>query len=263
MSTAIRLPEPLGASVHAKEIRAFFGGNLIGPNELPEEIRFAFLCFTNRSGSNYLAELLASTGQLNIATEAMDWEEVARVAGNQHLASFQEYLARVMKHNARSGWFLTKLAIAYLPLLREAGLLDRCFAGARFIHITRADALGQAISYEIACQNRRWASFLPSAKPDEALEFSAERIAEHVARFAAGNRQFEELFAANGIVPLRITYEELLQDPQSALDRLAPSLGFNTLTVDATKLRLARQAGAINKRWRELFLAAKADAGRI
>ena len=254
-SSTIRLPAPLRESVHANEIRALFGGNLTARVKLRDDIKFVFLCFTNRCGSNYLARLLASTDRLNLAGEAMHWEEVRRVTTDWNLRSFQQYLGVVMERNARSGWFLTKLAVAYLPLLQEAGLLDRCFRNARFIHMTRDDTLDQAISYEIALQNQRWASFLLPTKPDEALEFSAERLGMHREQFREENRLFEALFAANGIVPARVTYEALVQDPQGTLDRLAPLLGFDTLTPNPAKVDTARQASAINQRWRELFFA--------
>jgi LPS sulfotransferase NodH len=253
---SIRLPDPLTDNIHANEIRALFGGSLSAQVRLRDHINFAFICFTNRCGSNYLAQLLAATGRLNLADDAMHWEEVGRVTTRWNLRSFQQYFAVVMERNARSGWFLTKLAIAYLPLLQEAGLLDRCFRNARFIHITRDDTLDQAISLEIALQNQRWASFLAAAKPDEALEFSAPSIAMHRERFREENSMFETLFAANGIVPARVTYEALAKDPAGTLDRLAPLFGFETLRPDLVKVTTARQAGAINRRWRELFLAA-------
>lgn len=40
-------------------------------------LRFVFLCFTNRCGSNYLAELLASTGALNPAEEVFNGDTIA------------------------------------------------------------------------------------------------------------------------------------------------------------------------------------------
>src|ERR1019366_8254607 len=97
--------------------------------------------------------------------------------------------------------------------------------------------------------------------PDEALEFSAERLGMHREQFREENRLFEALFAANGIVPARVTYEALVQGPQGTLDRLAPLLGFDTLTPNPAKVDTARQASAINQRWRELFFALESGSG--
>jgi LPS sulfotransferase NodH len=251
MLPPVRLPASVTRSFHARKLRPYFGGSLVSTFMMPDDVRFAFLCFSNRCGSNYLADLLASTGELNLASEAMNWDETIRVCDENAIYSFHEYLYGIARHNMRSGWFLTKLSTFYLPLLRETGLLPRCFAGARFIHVRREDRLAQAISLEIALQTEQWASDQAVAIAPGALQFRPEKIAEHVAEIARQNREFAELFALNGIAATTVRYEDLVADPAGTVAGLAPVFGLERLAADLSRVRLVKQAGAINRDWWE------------
>ncbi|HQT47743.1 MAG TPA: hypothetical protein PLY97_11020, partial [Acidocella sp.] len=45
---------------HLSSVIEYFGDFTPEPANIPDTINFIFLCYTNRSGSNYLASLLAS-----------------------------------------------------------------------------------------------------------------------------------------------------------------------------------------------------------
>jgi LPS sulfotransferase NodH len=249
------LPRGIVTSLHLEKTRGLFARRLhAGP--LPDPaISWVFLCFTNRSGSNHLAELLASGRHLNQAEEIFNWDEVDRVRRLRDLPNFRRYVAFKCHRLARNGRFATKLAVPYLPLLRDAGLLDPLFANAHFIHITRTDTLAQAISYDIAVQTEAWASYLPRQRADTDLTFDAERLAAHQARFATQNAQFRKLFDLNAITPIHVTYETLTANPQATIDHVAVTLGLPPFPIDPTRLRLTRQASPLNAAWRARFLA--------
>jgi hypothetical protein len=61
---------------------------LFGPidrelENLPAQTSFVFLCFTNRCGSNFLAELLASSGKYNLTEELLN-RPVVRTVEQRH-----------------------------------------------------------------------------------------------------------------------------------------------------------------------------------
>ena len=146
-----------------------------------------------------------------------------------------------------------------LGLLLESGLLDQCFARAKFIHIVRNDLLGQAISYDIALQTDQWASFQNSRIPPEGLHFSADRISSHIEQFRNENLTFAQVFEANEITPMRVSYEALLTDAQGVLTGLAPLFGFETLVPEKSRATLSRQSSKINDIWRGLYLDHSSD----
>ena len=72
-------------------IEHFYGASQV-TCEMPSGIRFLFLCFTNRCGSTYLADLLTSTGVFGRIFESLNASEVLRVSAEHNLTSLQRYL---------------------------------------------------------------------------------------------------------------------------------------------------------------------------
>ena len=248
----ITLPRPLPTSPHAARIGAHFGPDN-HPSQPPLPARLVGLCFTNRCGSNYLAELLAATGAVNLAAEVLHFESVIPISTQSNISSLRKYLASMMSWNAIGGNYVTKLATAFLPALETAGLLDDALAGAAFIHITRRDRLGQAISFEIADQTGRWASY--QSPSDRQPRFSRYRIERIMANLAADDAYLGKFFTLNNIVPLSIVYEDVLADPLAAVARVLEFLGLPWSAPDQTKIRTERQSDALNEQWREMMLA--------
>lgn len=96
-------------------------------------LTYVFLCFTNRSGSNLVAEAMASDGQLNLAAEFLNHDEVSRVAERVGVATLQEYVSGVALHNQKASIFVSKIGIEHLNVLHSAGILDRILRRSRFI----------------------------------------------------------------------------------------------------------------------------------
>ncbi len=239
-------------SYHLDRLRTRFGPGLGPAVKLPADIALVFLCFTNRSGSNHLAELLAATGGINLAAEVLNHDELSGLADRTGLPSVAACLAALMRWDAVAGRYAAKLALSHVPVLDAAGLLPECLRRARFVLIERADKLDQAISFEIARQTGAWAAFQPVRQPPV---YDAARLAAQRDAFADQHRQFEAFFAAHAITPIRVTYEALCAGPEPELGRLAAALGLPAPAVPA-QLRFTRQSSPLNAEWRARFLAA-------
>lgn len=225
------------------------------PGKLPADTRFIFICFTNRCGSNYLANLLSSTGALNKADEVFNHDRVVAACQENRLSSLHGYVAHLARAAALNSVLVTKLAIDQLVMLVECGLLDRIIGRSRFIMMERLDKLGQAISLAIAEQNQRWAFYLPATRADEELRFSHERIVEILDSLTLQHCGFDRFFAWNSIMPVAVHYESLIDDPQALVAAIAPQIGCGALQVDEAQLELRPQAGSLNRAWRKRFLA--------
>lgn len=233
-----------------------FRGGATKRVELPADVRFAFLCFTNRCGSAHFGDLLRSTGVFGPVLEALNAKPVLDYSKNKSIRSFQGYFAAIVARDTRDGHYIVKTAPEHLALLTETGILDDIIERSAFLFIHRADTLGQAISRVIAEQNRRWAWDSPTTITDGELIFSAKAIAGHISHVTGQNQSFERFFALNGIDPVRVEYERLLEDPQAEMDRIARRLRIPSLRVDPSKLRFRQQRNEINDAWRSMFLSA-------
>jgi LPS sulfotransferase NodH len=222
--------------------------------DLPSRLRFVFLCFTNRSGSAYLIDLLTSAGITAQALETLNAGAVLTCCRGLGMQSLRDYFEHIVRRDARNDIFIVKVASEQLRLLTEAGILSEIRDRAEFLFMHRADRLGQAISRAIAEQNNRWGWNSPSDFPDDRLEYSAERITQHIYDIGLLNQAVDEFFALNGITPINVEYERLLGQPQYELDEIARRLRLPASTIDPARLTSRQQANAINHSWRTRFL---------
>jgi LPS sulfotransferase NodH len=220
----------------------------------PPDLDVLFLCFTNRCGSNYLAELLGTTGAFNVAGEFFNAPTVLAHAMQRGLQSLPAYFSALSVLVPHKGRIAAKVVIGQLVTLADAGILDALRGRTTFLFLERRDRLSQAISRVIAWQNGRWSSAHASHIPDSALLFDRAAIDTQLAWVANENAAFSRFFSANGIVPVHVTYEDLLADPGSAIDAVAASMGLKGLCVRPEKVAIRAQANAINGAWRNAYL---------
>jgi LPS sulfotransferase NodH len=224
------------------------------PGWTPPDLDVLFLCFTNRCGSNYLAHLLATTGAFNEAGEFFNAPTVLKHAVSLGLRSLPAYfnaLPGLVPHTQR---FAAKASIDQLLMLADAGILDALQGRVTYLLLERRDRLAQAISREIAWQNRRWTTAHVSDVPDSALRFDRAAIDAHLAAVAGEYAAFSFFFSINDIVPVHITYEAILADPVATIGAVAETMGLPVLYPRPESLAIQRQANAVNAAWRSIYL---------
>jgi LPS sulfotransferase NodH len=224
------------------------------PVALPAALRFVFLCFTSRSGSAHLGDLLSSTGYFEPALESLNAGEVLKLCGERAITSFSEYFAYIARRDARNNIYIVKVVPEQIILMIESGILDQIIERSDFLFLNRVDKLAQAISTAIAQQNNRWASDSPVELPDDRLVYSPEPIAHHLNHLTILNLCFERFFVFNGIAPITVEYERIVDKPQEEVAEITRRLGLPFLRADRGKLRFQRQANEVNQAWRTRFL---------
>lgn len=248
------VPFGMEPDVNTRKIEAHFGGFGCGALSLPDGVTYVILCFVNRSGSNYLADLLGATGVMNRANEAFLWDSVSHVERVAPQASFEDYVSSIVRWNVTNGYFAVKAGPDQLALLGRIGFLDAIWPRARFLLIEREDTLDQAISFAIALRTGVWVADASTAPPP-APAYSRADIEQTAGFIAQGRAGLERFFAANAVTPLRVVYETLVAEPQAELDRIGRWLGIGTLRAAPERLRTLRQADATNRAWRARYLA--------
>jgi LPS sulfotransferase NodH len=237
---------------HGRRIAAELGppGDVVA---LPEDLTFVFIVFSNRSGSTYLAELLASTGFFNRSFEPLNADAVIPGARARKLGSYAAYFAAIVVEGAHNAHFVVKASVGQLAVLAAHGILDRILPRARFIQTERMDKVAQVVSWSIAVQTGRFTSYQP--EPERATpQYDGAELRRSLEGLVNLHARTALFFALNGIVPFHVTYEALAAHPRETTERVCTWLGHPELRCDPTQVGLQRQWTARNAEWCRRFV---------
>lgn len=244
------------------------------------------ICGTPRTGSTLLCTLLASTGAAGDPHSFYRGEDVAEWAAEWNLpdrgtmgplAFDVAYLAAVLAAGkGDTGVFGLRLMRENLDEL--SAILDRIFPGlgsdaARFekafgrvayIHLSREDKLAQAISLVKARQTGLWhvapdGTEIERVGPPGRARYDFERIARELAGLEAHDAAWNQWFARQKIVPLRIGYEALSSNPAAVLVALCGALGIEAPDVTDIRPAVAKLADETSMAWTRRY---RLDAAR-
>ncbi|MFE2211121.1 Stf0 family sulfotransferase [Streptomyces canus] len=125
-----------------------------------------------------------------------------------------------------------------------------------FIFTQRRDAFAQAVSWAIAYQTDRWKSTDPDLGRKPSYDFSL--IDALYQNTLADNFGWETWFKLNGVEPLRLTYEDIVEDPRKEILRSLKFLGLEAPAELSLVTRIEKQGTDLNRNWRDRYLADKA-----
>ena len=127
---------------------------------------------------------------------------------------------------------------------------------ARYVYLTRRDVLGQAISLSVARQTNSYGDWMPK---DREPAYDAGHIRRCLANIIEGEARWRLFFALNGIMPLEMIYEDLVEEPQREIDRIAHFVGVENAIIDWSAFHPNVQRNAVNEELRRRFIADSAD----
>jgi LPS sulfotransferase NodH len=222
------------------------------------ELRTVFLCMTPRSGSSYLGSALFANGVARFGehfrTVGGSLEKAVEKSGGQ---SFEDYVLGVQSEMKNKKLFGVKLDWLQFAPLYYLGAYDHLFTGAKFVYLTRNDVLSQAISRYIATETGYFHSVNKDRENtrDQEIEFNYDKLWSHVEHLVAMQSAWEAFFATEGLMPLRISYEEVDSDPESVVRRIGTYCDLKlpeTLVIDTNYKRVRNVR---NERIRDLAIA--------
>jgi LPS sulfotransferase NodH len=253
VSAPTRFPLEYQPSNHEREIVRYF--KTIKPEaQRPQQFKpypSVFVCFANRSGSNYLADLLASTGKMPRAREIFNVPVVLRLSKQNKAESFRHFCQILARSYEIDGLFASKVGWQQLYFLAKTRMIPEVFAAPRFIHVRRRDLLGQAISFVIAHQTGAWTS---EQVPEREPVYDSVAIAEQMGRISDAAARFEQFFATFGFPHLDVAYEDFVKDKSGCVSAITTWLGLGSSTIKEEESHFQRQRNTINDEWRERFL---------
>lgn len=206
------------------------------------------MCFTNRCGSNWLAEALHATGLMGLADEFFNEKRIKRVSENQGFKSFDAFIHHLptVKHQQRP-CFATKISWDQLCFLTKYRAIPEIITDPHYIYVLRKDIAAQALSFLLAAKTGQWKSYYNSGVDGKADPFdvSDQDILKMINRLIRNHEYFLRYFACFGVQPHVVFYEDLMQDLHGEVDKLLVGLGLaesGKWAFDEEKIRVSKQA---------------------
>jgi len=265
-----------------------FSHFLSDPNIPMPTYRSYILCTSPRSGSTLLCKLLSATGVAGHPGSFFHepslaaWLDYFGLKADPHVAevdTLQQVFAAAIAKGSRDTdvfglrlqrhsfeFFQEKLAVLHADRATDLERLKAAFGETLFIHLTRQDKVGQAVSFVKAEQSGLWhkapdGSELERLSEPRKPRYDAAELRACHDRFRGFDRDWQTWFDREGINPHRITYEELSDDPQAALRMVLERLELDPSAAEGVEPAVAKLADAISADWAERFVRQLEAAG--
>jgi LPS sulfotransferase NodH len=217
------------------------------------------ICATPRCGSNYLSQLLASTGVLGRPREYFNAPGRRKYDDPDYPDDPRLQLDQVVSTGATSNrvYGVKVHAFQLAPLLEHVDPFA-ALPRVRAIRLRRDDALGQALSWARAHQTNQHRAGDP---PEGVATYDRARIDASLDFLARENAWWDDYLARTGTRVLEIRYEDLEDDPQREVDRVAHFLGVRSALIRPDAVEVTRQRDDLSAAWRERYVAETAETG--
>lgn len=197
--------------------------------------KLLILCMTPRSGSTALSAALSDSKLLGRGGERLSNGALKKFSAARPPTSLADLLHTVIEDSrTQNGVMQIKCDLPQLlPFLLDAECLP-IIQQAQMVYLTREDILGQAISRYRGIQTGLWHS-TQTAAPTGSLEvpYDFAAIKGQIDRLVQMMAAYERLFAGLNLQPIRITYEQVTQDSQAVMARIAAAMAI-TLPAGAS-----------------------------
>ena len=182
------------------------------------------IAMTARSGSTWLAHLLQSTGVCGNPKELFNAEALAVDKMKPRPGDFSEIFAHQVSKYSSDGAFGFETNFERFNHLLDLVDFESVFLdqGTRFVYLTRTDLLSQAISVLSALRTGVWHRFLKRSGNEQSAcgELDEQTLWHWILSFVQEERRWETFFNRHQIMPLKVTYEELVTNPRLQLARI-------------------------------------------
>lgn len=216
-------------------------------------LRGYVLSATPRCGSNFFGQLLASTGVLG------DPREYLNAVGRRQYDDDPDYpddpgeqLARVVTTGRTSnGVYGVKIHPFQLAAMPADLDLWTELPDVHVVRMVREDRLGQALSWSRATRSGRFRAGEPGYG---AVEYDRDHVTESLRFIDHENASWDRLLADRGGPTITVSYEEVLLDPQSAVDRVAALMRVRRATIDLDLVTVRVQRDESSDEWRRRYV---------
>lgn len=199
------IPAPLGSS----------------PNWKP----LYFIAITARSGSTMLCSMMEKVGDFGIPDEYLNprgpFTMYHSKFGGQNI---QEYLENIQNRLKSDVLGIKTAFLDFYPFAALFAQIPPKYAN--FIYLTRLDVFSQAVSLWSAKKTHLWHSTTGTKSKIEIGDYNYSEIFYTLLQIIEERVKWEIYFSINGIVPLRLNYEDICNNHIKAISSIAVFLGI-------------------------------------
>ena len=167
---------------------------------------------------------------------------------------FRRYVERIrQRRTSAGGFFGIKIHRHHFEKFFVAGKisLEETLAPRQWIFLRRVDRVAQAVSWSRALQSGRWAAHQKFAFP---VVYRRRQIGRLIEQIEAQEAAWERYFQTREIEPLRLRYEDLVEDRAKVLRSVLEYLGVaNAAGITLPMPDLERQSDDLNRLWIERY----------
>lgn len=201
----------------------------------PKSLNNYIICFTERCGSTMLCSLIKKTNCLGIPDEYINPRGVAQMYLQKYPAKdIFQYFDLLRRNQVTNDVFGMKTSFYDINFLLERGIVGELLSPVKFIYMTRHNVIQQAISSYRARNSNMWHIYKNQSISFEqpVIEYNELEILSHVESRLKERLQWENFFTLYSINPLRITYEDVLENPQKVLQKIAHFVIGEDIIID-------------------------------
>ena len=229
------------------------------PSDLPAgqpTIPCLLIGFVNRSGSNYLAELLRSTGGFSGLDESLNDHSMRVLGGRYQVRSLADYIVRLHREQGRQKGSIWGMKVGWMQLamLLRARIVPELLAP-RMVLVRRRDIVSQAVSLYIAERTSQWTTNDPQAKSREEVEYDGQRILNTLRGIVQSYANLQQVALLGGIPVVDVFYEDLLDCPARIVAGLTESLSGRALGPDPSSVKIGILRDGLDAELKQRFLA--------
>lgn len=192
------------------------------------------ICTAPRSGSNFVSQLLSSTGQLGRPLEYFNGPGRRYFDDPDYPDDRAMQVDRILTMGATpNGIYGLKIFAHQHDWIEGTIKWTSMLPSLQFVFLRRRDMLAQAISWARALQTGQYRH---GQTPTGEAGFDGEAILARLRAIAAEYARWEMYFARNEISALRMVYEEVVDAPQQAIDRVAKRFDLHSAHVDMRQI---------------------------
>jgi LPS sulfotransferase NodH len=210
------------------------------------------ICTVGRSGSNWLCQFLASTDVLGYPLEYFNTTARRQLTQPDYPDDPAEQIQKILTLGTTSnGIYALKVFPVQIDAVASNIRWTEMLPNLSFVHWSRRDILGQALSHCRAIQTSQFRSRdVQLAEPS----YNAQHILNSLAWLVKQQARWELFFARTGIRPLRLTYEDAVNDPQLVCEAISRLLQLEIKPKpDFRKVDMLVQRDDLSAEWRTRF----------
>lgn len=216
------------------------------------------ICTSPRTGSNFLCEVLLSTGVLGRPREYFNANGRRFHDDPNYPDDPVEQFGRILTMGATpNGVYGLKVFPDQHDLVAKTCAWTKLLPNLKFITLERRDVLGQALSWARAAQTGQYRSSVPVLKP---AIYDGALIHKFIYEAIKDRARWSVFFARTGLEPLPVFYEDVVANPQAEVDRIAGFVGHcGPATVRPHMVEARIQRDALMDEWRGRFRAERGE----